>query len=119
MGEEVRIKIETLKRILRHGEYINKLVDKMYLDWAREKKLLNMTSIFAEMYLVFNKKEEHRKLSDFAYDQMVHSAKKEWGDGTMVYADYNFVLVENKTKKRKANIFISDGIVVLDEISGS
>jgi hypothetical protein len=111
------VTIGLFKRVLKADQPLTRLAEKMYLDWAKEKKLLNMTSIFAEMYLVSNEKKE-KEFSDFAFDQICFFSRKEWGEDTVVHADPNFILITNDQKKREAKFYLDPyGVIVLNEKS--
>lgn len=83
-----------------------------FLDWDKEKKKLNMTTIMAELYLLLKvKKAPSEDL--FQILELVKSyAQKEWGEETSVFFKEETIEVQNPHRPQRAKFRLNkDGVI--------
>lgn len=90
---------------------MEKAAEQIYCEWGRDKKALNMTSIFTELFLV-SKKRNDSAMAEQALQRVVTFAQEEWGKETEVELFDNQVKIENYDRNLQAIFTLNNDQIV-------
>lgn len=90
--------------------YSNQLdVDEMKREWLRSDMQLENTKTHIELYLTIYQKglltDEVKKLLE---QLILNSAQYEWGNETDIELDHDYVVIENKDRKKRRKFRLED-----------